>query len=364
MGEAPVKIHLYPKQFSSCETLFVSVGKLDVIGFIYPSGVRALRIKNTRGEVVVLPFHGQQVWEMTFDDRLLKMRTAVREPKQTQDFLSNMGSFLFHCGMSAMGSPGPDDNHPIHGELVNAHYQSAYIDAGEDENGVYVSVGGIYEHSAAFGYHYTANPTMRVYENDSLVHFSMRVRNLNQTPMEYMYLAHINFMPVDYGRLVYSAKYDTDHVKVRASFPSHMQPSEKLKNFLTELVNNPKKHHVIAPDFTFDPEIVFMVDYEVDADGWAHALHIHPDGSADYVRHKPEQLNHGVRWISRTPNQQALGMEAGTAGVEGYTAERAKGNIKVLAPNEEFFCEFVAGLKAAEDVKELEKEIDAQMGRK
>jgi hypothetical protein len=364
MESTAMKVELYPHFFSEKEKVLAQIGKMRASTFTYQSGVRALRIENPRGDVIVLPFHGQQIWDAVFDGRCIKMRTAVSEPKATQDFLSNMGGFLFHCGMSAMGSPGPNDSHPIHGELVNANYQSAWLEGGADSQGNYLEVGGTYQHSAAFGLHYTATPTARIYEDGSLIHFSMRVRNLNQTPMEYMYLAHINFFPIDLARLVYSAHYDPEHVKIRANFPSHMQPTEELKKFVADLVKDPEMHHTIQPDFVFDPEIVFMVQFEADEDGWAHALQIHPDGSADYVRHKPAQLDHGIRWICRTPNQQALGMEPGTAGVEGFSAEKAKGNVKILAPGAEFFCEYAAGLVDPKTAAELEMRVDRQMGRK
>ena len=31
-------------------------------------------------------------------------------------------------------------------------------------------------------------------------------------------------------------------------------------------------------------------DYVADDAGWAHTLVVHPDGSADYIRHRPAQL--------------------------------------------------------------------------
>ena len=43
--------------------------------------------------------------------------------------------------------------------------------------------------------------------------------------------------------------------------------------------------------------------------------------------------------------------------------EKAKGNVKILAPNEEFLCEFIAGFVSEKDVKSLEEKINTQMGR-
>ena len=89
---------------------------------------------------------------------------------------------------------------------------------------------------------------------------------------------------------------------------------------------------MLSPELSFDPEVVFYIDYETDGDGWAHSMQVHPDGAADYIRYRPDQLDHGVRWICRTPDQDALGLILpSTAEPEGYTAEKAKGNIKTLA---------------------------------
>ena len=363
MSGNKTKIHVFPEQFFSKERDLLSFCEMKVSGFIYPSGVQALRIKNKRGEIVMLPFLGQQVWDAVFDGRSLKMHTPIKEPKQTLDFLSNMGSFLFHCGASAMGSPGPEDKHPIHGELVNAPYSTAYIDLGEDVIGNFIGVGGEYEHSAAFGYHYLAQPYIRLYENATVIEGSMRFVNLNKAPMEYMYLAHINFLPVDNGRFAYSAIYDSKHVRVRADFPDFMKPNEKLQSFLDELTDQPEKHHTLNPNLIFDPEVVFYIDYATDGDGKAHSMHIHPNGTADYVSHRPAQLDHGIRWICRTPDLEALGMEAGTAGVEGFGAEKKKGNIKVLNPGKEFYCTFTAGLLPKESAEKMETKIDKMMGR-
>lgn len=337
----------------------VEFNHLSVCSFRYTTGVAALEISNRRGKITMLPFQGQQVWDAEFNGRRLTMHSPVKEPNPNRDFLMNLGGFLFHCGMSAMGSPGPEDSHPIHGELVNAPYCSAFIDAGEDDKGKFIGIGGEYEHAAAFGHHYLAQPYIRLYENESVIHGSMQVKNLKKTSMEYMYLAHINFLPVDNGRFVYTAKYDPEHVKVRAKFPSFMTPTEKLRNFVGELAEHPELHHEIKPEFTFDPEIVFMIDYQADEKGWAHAMHVHPDGTADYVAHKPSQLDKGIRWICRTPDQEALGMEAGTAGTEGYTAEKKKGNVKELGPGEVFFCEFTAGLLERKEAELIEASIRA-----
>ena len=68
-----------------------------------------------------------------------------------------------------------------------------------------------------------------------------------------------------------------------------------------------------------------------DADGWGHAMQLLPDGTADYISHRLDELPSGVRWMTRNADQDALGLFLpGTAEADGYLAEKAKGNVKVF----------------------------------
>jgi len=182
--------------------------------------------------------------------------------------------------------------------------------------------------------------------------------------MEFMYLAHANFRPVDNGRLVYSAPCTPDHVRVRRSIPSHIKPPPGYVDFLNELERQPEKHNLLAPDLPFDPEVVFFIDYLADEQGWAHTMQIHPDGNADYIRHRPDQLDIGVRWISRTGDQDALGLILpATAEPEGYLAEKAKGNIKVVPPKGVFQIDMEMGALTPDEAQRMAEEINRLLAR-
>jgi hypothetical protein len=87
-------------------------------------------------------------------------------------------------------------------------------------------------------------------------------------------------------------------------------------------------------------------------------MQMHPDGTADYVRHRPEQLDTGVRWISRTPDQDALGLILpATAEPEGYTAEKAKGNIKVIPAQGTFHVDLEIGTLNEKEAKTVAAKI-------
>jgi len=85
---------------------------------------------------------------------------------------------------------------------------------------------------------------------------------------------------------------------------------------------------------------------------------VHPDGNADYIRHRPAQLDKGVRWICRTPDQDALGMVLpATAEPEGYTAEKAKGQVRTIPGGGTFTCAMEAGVLTAAEAEQMEAKI-------
>lgn len=358
-------LHLYPHMFSETERTLVEHGPLRVALFRYESGVAALRLRNERGEVIMLPFQGQQIWSAAFDGRDLTMQSMFSGPKPTQTYLENYGGFLLHCGFLSMGVPDPaaGDSHPLHGELPNAAYPSARLTLGQDEAGPFVTVSGRYQHTVAFIANYVAEPQVTLHGGSAQLRVRMAVTNLKRTPMHYLYMAHANFRPVDHGRLLYSAPSDPAHVRVRTKIPSHVKPTPDYLAFLEALQADPAQHEILRPDLAFDPEMVFYLDYVADEAGWAHTMQMRPDGSGDYIAHRPGQLDHGVRWICRTPDQDALGMVLpATAQPEGLAAETAKGHLKTLPGGETFIADMILGALTPEEAAAMADHIAEILG--
>ncbi|MCL4297376.1 MAG: DUF4432 family protein [Anaerolineae bacterium] len=353
------QINLQPYFFREAEKKLAEFAGLTASTFLYESGVCALRLVNQVGQITLLPFQGQQIWQAEFYGRTLTMKSMFDQPYPTQVYLNTYGGFLIHCGATAMGVPTEKDSHPLHGELPNALYQTAQLLIGQDERGSYLGLTGTYQYTVAFNHNYVAQPVVKLYADSSKVSISLTIKNLKRSPMELMYLAHVNFRPVDGGRLVYSAPCDPQHVRVRSSIPSHIRPAPGYREFLQELEAHPEKHNLLSPELAFDPEVVFFIDYQSDTSGWAHSMQVHPDGSADFISHRPAELDHGVRWISRTADQDCLGIILpATAEPEGYTAEKAKGNVKVLPPGGEFHFDLEVGALTPGEAKAVEEKIN------
>lgn len=344
MSSDRVIIELRQSHFGEREALLATYDGLTASTFRFASGVAGLHIRSRVGEICLLPFQGQQIWDATFLGRSLTMRSMFDEPVETQDYLRTYGAFFIHCGATAMGGPGPTDRHPLHGELPNARYQQAQLVVGRDEAGPFMALTGTYRHTVAFSHNYEARPVLTIRPDSTRLCVDLAIRNLRHAPMELMYLAHINFRPVDHGVLLDTARKGPAHVGIRAELPPQLTPSPAYIALVEALRADPEIHRTMAPDRSIDPELVLVLDCLADESGWAHSMQLHPDGTADFVSHRPDQLDHALRWMSRNVDQDALGLLLpATAEADGYTAEKAKGNLRLLPPHGSFECSLVFG---------------------
>ena len=130
--------------------------------------------------------------------------------------------------------------------------------------------------------------------------------------------------------------------------------------FIEQLAQDPLLHHHLDPALAFDPEVVFSIDMLADTAGKAHAIQRHPSGSADYISYQPSQAPICMRWVCRTPDQDGLGIAfPATAEVEGYTAEKAKGNVIELVGGATWNIDISMGLLTATEAAGLKDRIDA-----
>jgi Domain of unknown function (DUF4432) len=357
-----IRIDLQSVRFGETEHILIAGGGFIVSAFLYHSGVAALRIKNQRGEIIVLPFKGHQIWRALFDGRDLTMKSMFEEPVATQTYLETYGAFFIHCGATAIGAPGPNDRHSLHGELPNAPFQKGWIEI--DESSGSCRIVGTYHYTVAFSYNYLATSTHVMGADSALLDVSLQVENLKQTPMDLMYLAHANFRPVDYGELIYSASYTAEKVRVRMSVPAHVTPNASYLSFLRQLQSDPVVHHTLAADLAFDPEVAFAIDMMAGDDGFAHAILKRPDGTADYMRYRTDQCSQCIRWICRTPDQDAIGMAfPSTSEVEGYTAEKKKGLYVVVDGGSSWRVDMRLGALTEPEALAVEQEINTIRAR-
>lgn len=357
-----MKINLRREFFTECEHELLKHGRIRITAFKYQTGVEALRIENERGYFIFLPFLGQQIWRINFDGRDLAMNTSVKEPVYTNVLMENYGAFLYHCGMTACGVPQDEDDHPQHGELPNIVYRKAHIRCDEDEKGRYIAVGGELEYNMVYSAHYVFCPEVKLYENDAHIRVTVSLKNLRNTDMEYMYLCHINYLPIDGAELIYSAPKDREHIKVHRNIaaPASKEKWDKLLTFMDAVEENPELHHIIGGEETcFDPEMCFTVLYEGDENNRAYTMQYKRGEGACFVNHPTDALPRCVRWISRTEDEDTMGMVLPASAEHlGRDYARRNGYMKHLAPGEtvEFYME--TGWISDSDARAMEKKIN------
>ena len=363
MSDAPVTVELHPSHFGEARKPIASLGELRVEAFRYPSGVAALGVTNGVGSLILLPFQGQQIWDAEFHGRRLTMLSAFDEPQPTRDYLRTYGAFFIHCGGTSMGNPGPDDDHPLHGELPNLPFQSAQLVFGRDEAGLYVELTGSARDTLAFHHDFVVRPRLRIREGASLLDMSVTVENRAPKPLPFLYLAHINFRPVDGGVLIDTVRDDAHDIALRAA---ELGPgeSEAVRGYHAAVARDSSLHRTLAPGVPIEPELVLSMKATSDADGWAHAMQRHPDGQADFVSHRPSELPFAVRWITRAGERDALGLVLpATAPPDGLAAATANDQLVWIGPGETFRTTVRFGAAPASASRDLEGTIAAIRNR-
>ena len=356
-----MKLTLKREFFKSTPYELLSHKGMRVTAFKYSTGIEALKVENDKGFFVILPFRGQQIWEAEFAGRNLKMKTMMEEPRLEDEFLKTYGGFLYHCGISAFGAPQADDNHPHHGETPNINYDNAYIVCDEDDKGAYITVGGVLDYNISFVRRYLFNPECRLYQGETVMDITVNLKNMRATPMEYMYLSHINFIPMDGAELIYSAKRDAEHVRLCRFSPDLPEGKrEKMAAYMDALEENPAvQDKVGAEGQIYEPELCFIVKYETDDSGYAYTMQYKKGEGAHFVAHPAKVLPVGVRWISRTGNEDAMGMILPATDEHlGYMNAKRKGTIKSLEANGELSFTFKAGYIDEETAQKYIKKVE------
>lgn len=347
-----MKINLREEFFTDREFVLAEGKNMKATAFRYSTGIAALKVENKKGYFIILPFMGQQIWRVNFCGKDLGMKTTFEEPVPNVAYLMTYGGFLYHCGISSIGAP--DESHLQHGEIPNIKYNEAYIIIDEDEKGEFMTVGGNLDYNIGFVKRFMFKPTCTLYEDASILEIDSQLKNMRHTPMEYAYLCHINYAPVDGAKLYYNAKLKTVH----KSIPDYMNEAEK-KSF-AEFMDNMEKDIsfgdiVGGEGQIYDPELCFTMMYEGNE---GHTLQYVEGEGACYVKHSVNSLPYAIRWISRTNYEDALGMVLPcTCEHLGYKYVKENNQIKYLQGNESVNFTMTVGWLDDAEAKEVIKKI-------
>ncbi|WP_054991957.1 DUF4432 family protein, partial [Pseudomonas syringae pv. coryli] len=239
MSSEALRLPLYPQLWDQASRLLLESANFSVRAWTYPSGVKALSLENSRGKLVILPWQGQMIWSAEFDGVDLTMLNMFTQPRPSASVIGTYGCFMFHSGLLRNGCPGPKDDHALHGEMPCAPMDDAWLQAGEDEHGAYLRLGGTCEYVQGFGDHYRASPSVTLRPASGLFEIGMQVVNLAGKPMDLMYMAHMNYAYVDGARL--TQPLGCERTRVRASVPAHVRPTPTWSAYIAELSEDPTR---------------------------------------------------------------------------------------------------------------------------
>jgi hypothetical protein len=359
MGDA--SFALRREMFGEKEREIARFGNLSAHVFRYDTGVEAIRLRNPRGQAVVLPFMGQMLWSASFDGVELAMRSMFAEPRPASIIVETYGCLAYHSGLLRNGVPGPGDTHPPHGEAPCAPMDAAGLVCGSDSLGRFLAVTGAREYAMGFGSHYLSQPRITLHENDTALTMAMQVRNLSDAPMDLMYMCHVNFAFAEGARIVQAVPFTPEHVVARTAVPGHVTPTDAWRALLADVAAHPARLERLDEPALYDPEFVFYLKgVPVEADGRVRYAMLRREGDAFGICWNPKAMPHTVRWVLVNSGQgvAAFAMPA-TCEPEGYSAEKRKGHVQTLEGGESAAFEteiaYVPRDEAAAVVAEIEK---------
>lgn len=333
-------IKLQRKFFSEKPAVIYQDKEFTVNLFRYPSNVEAVELINSRGKVVVLPYLGQMIWDLTFDGVDLKMKSIFSQPKKVNHIVDTYGCFAFHSGLLCNGCPGPEDDHPLHGEMPCADMDEAWLEVTSES----VKISGSVEYAKGFGHHYLAKPSVTLPAGKTYIEIGMFVKNLSGAEMPLQYMCHTNYAFLANAKM--KQNIPESAFKLRESIPDHVKPTEKWLDYNKQLAKRPGALSVLDQPDMYDPEIVFFADR---LDQYQQEVQFEiesPDGTTFFTKFSTDEFNYATRWLLYNSDQQvAAFVLPGTCRPEGFTAAKKSGSLIWLSAGEERSFHVITGKK-------------------
>ncbi len=307
----------------------------------YASGVEALHLKIGEGEIVWLPFLAGQIWDWSIRGISQKFEGFVPEPAYGLDFLRNYGAFLIHCGLLSMGNPTAEDSHPQHGELPISTPTDVWIEVDNANEEFPVALCCTFKVHTPFVAGYTFTPKILVNKSGNKMVVDAHLKNTFLTPLNYQYLAHINFYYPQMGKLNYMVEpFDSDSV-------------EFLEKVIPGVDKDPSLLLPLSKKTIYDPEEVAIFDHANKAKStygegrYALATMNSGDKEMLWVVSDTKGLDHTVAWLTQTPDRSACGFALpATGGPTGLANETRKGTVKQLAAKESITLWYAFGVSS------------------
>lgn len=335
------RFNLQPAMFSPAPFTLYQDDHFQVTTFTYPSGVAALKVKNERGYLTLLPFYGLMIWDAVFDGITLKETDGFTQPHYGNQIADTYGAFQFSSGLLANGNPGPDDTHVQHGEFATARMDHSALLVADNQ----LTVTSDYEYIKGFGDHYLAQPSVTIHAGSGLIDIDLTVQNRSHcAPMPLQYMCHLCYAYVDQATM--TANIPDAAFQLRTSVPDHVHPTPAWTKFTDELEQSGRLIDKLDDASHYDPEIVF---FSRDLRQYTDTAEFRVDlgnGHNFLTTFKTAELPIVTRWILYNGDQQVNAFALpGTSTPEGHTAAKEAGTLIMLKPQERRHFHVTTGLE-------------------
>ncbi len=308
--------------------------------FRYSTDVEAIEVTNSRGKMVVLPYLGQIIWDLSFDEIDLKMKNMFTEPKKVTEIVDTYGCFSFHSGLISNGCPGPEDNHTLHGEMPCADMDKVWLEITDKS----IKINGSKEYTKGFGHHYLAKPSVTMQAKATFVEIGMNIKNLAGSEMPLQYMCHMNYAYLEDSRM--QQNIPDEAFKLRDSIPGHVHPTKKWLKYTEELKSGKQQLNTLTKPEMYDPEIVFFADHLKQYQEEVEFEMLSPNGVAFFTKFSTEEFNYATRWLLYNEDQQVGAFVLpGTCRSEGFLAAKEAGSLIMLDAGEERSFKVTTGKK-------------------
>lgn len=324
------QLHLNHDMFGPAEFTLYQDDDFKAVTFTYPSGVEAVRMENSRGQLTVLPYMGLIIWDAVFDSISLKMKDMFSQPLPGTAIADTYGCFQFTSGLLGGGTPAPEDDYQLHGEAPTSRMDSAWLEFGDGT----MSLHGQFEYVKGFGDHYLSRPAVTLHADSGLFDIGLEVTNLsNYQTMPLQYMCHMNYAYVHDGHM--EQNVPDEAFRLRQTVPAHVHPTPQWLAYNEELKASGDLINDLNDESHYDPEIVFFSQNLTKfTDVAEFRLHLNAEHNF-LTRFSTEQFPIVTRWILYNADQQVAAFALpGTSTPEGRAAAEKAGTLIHLKPQE------------------------------
>ena len=295
-------------------------------------GVRVADFDNGSGlSFQVLLDRGMDIGRATFKGIPLSylspagvVHPAYYEPDGFRWLRSFGGGLLTGCGLANVGIPEPESGMRVagplglHGRLSNTPSEKISVSEDWGKGQYQMKLSGLLREASFFAENLECRRTISTALGSNSITLCDRITNRGVRPAPLMMLYHINIgFPMLGENAVLNAQ-------ARNTRPRDATAAAGLEAW--RRCQQPTANYV---------EQCFYHDIEPGADGFAHITLTNPDcGLRLTVTYRKSELPFFTQWKMMGQQEYVMGLEPANCHPEGQAAEKEKGTLKILQPDE------------------------------